>query len=110
MFDLIGEFASRIVDTGSDFWDQATLNIAIECGIPAKNNLYDDKFIFHNDPSINELIRDCSLFIGSTGPVFRGTGQRLFLMLPSMGHKDFLCFYGTGHELFLEKISQIIFV
>ena len=53
--------------------------------------------------------RDCSLFIGSTGPVFRGTGQGLFLMLPSTGHKDFLCFYGTGHELFWEKISQIIF-
>ena len=49
------------------------------------------------------MIRDCSLFIGSTGPVFRGTGQRLFLMLPSTGHKDFLCFYGTGHELFLGK-------
>ena len=48
-------------------------------------------------------LRDCSLFIGSTGPVFRGTGQRLFLMLPSTGHKDFLCFYGTGHELFLGK-------
>ena len=41
-------------------------------------------------------IRDCSLFIGSTGPVFRGTGQGLFLMLPSTGHKDFLCFYGNG--------------
>ena len=42
--------------------------------------------------------------------MFRGTGQRLFLMLPSTGHKDFLCFYGTGHELFLgKKISQIIF-
>ena len=50
-------------------------------------------------------LRDCSLFIGSTGPVFRGTGQRLFLMLPSTGHKDFLCFYGTGHELFLGKKS-----
>ena len=50
-------------------------------------------------------LRDCSLFIGSTGPVFRGTGQGLFLMLPSMGHKDFLCFYGTGHELFMEKRS-----
>ena len=50
-------------------------------------------------------VRDCSLFIGSTGPVFRGTGQRLFLMLPSTGHKDFLCFYGTGHELFLGKKS-----
>ena len=35
--------------------------------------------------------------------MFRGTGQRLFLMLPSTGHKDFLCFYGTGHEPFLEK-------
>ena len=44
------------------------------------------------------------------GPVFRGTGQGLFLMLPSTGHKDFLCFYGTGHELFFgKKISQIIF-
>ena len=42
--------------------------------------------------------------------MFWGTGQGLFLMLLSMGHKDFLCFYGTGHELFLEKISQIIFV
>ena len=31
-------------------------------------------------------------------------------MLPGMGHKDFLCFYGMGDELFLEKISQIIFV
>ena len=52
--------------------------------------------------------------------MFRGTGQGLFLMLPSTGqglilmlpstrHKDFLCFYGTGHELFWEKISQIIF-
>ena len=31
-------------------------------------------------------------------------------MLPSTGHKDFLYFYGTGHELFLgKKISQIIF-
>ena len=28
--------------------------------------------------------------------MFRGTGQELFLMLPSMGHKDFLCFYGMG--------------
>ena len=55
-------------------------------------------------------VRDCSLFIESTGPVFWGTGQGLFLMLPSTGHKDFLCFYGTGHELFLEIISQIIFV
>ena len=42
--------------------------------------------------------------------MFRGTGQGLFLMLLSTGHKDFLCFYGTGHELFLEIISQIIFV
>ena len=24
-------------------------------------------------------------------------------MLPSTGHKDFLCFYGTGDELFLGK-------
>ena len=35
--------------------------------------------------------------------MFRGTGQGLFLMLPSTGHKDFLCFYGTGHELFFGK-------
>ena len=42
--------------------------------------------------------------------MFQGAGQGLFLMLLSTGHKDFLCFYGTGHELFLEKISQIIFV
>ena len=42
--------------------------------------------------------------------MFRGMGQGLFLMLPSTEHKDFLCFYGMGHELFLEKISQIIFV
>ena len=35
--------------------------------------------------------------------MFRGMGQGLFLMLPSTGHKDFLCFYGTGHELFLGK-------
>ena len=52
-----------------------------------------------------QSIRDCSLFIGSTGPVFWGTGKGLFLMLPSTGHKDFLCFYGTGHELFLGKKS-----
>ena len=55
-------------------------------------------------------IRDCSLFIGSTGPVFWGYGTRTFLMLPGTGHKDFLCLYGTGHELFLKKISQILFV
>ena len=55
-------------------------------------------------------VRDCSLFIVSTGLVFRDMGQGLFLMLPSTGHKDFLCFYGTGHELFLEIVSQIIFV
>ena len=57
-------------------------------------------------PSLYErclLITDCSLFIGSTGPVFQGTGQGLFLVLPSMGHKDFLCFYDTGHELFWVK-------
>ena len=35
--------------------------------------------------------------------MFRRTGQGLFLMLPSTGHKDFLCFYGMGHELFFEK-------
>ena len=39
-----------------------------------------------------------------------GYGTRTFLMLPSTGHKDFLHFYGTGHELFLKKIFQIIFV
>ena len=27
-------------------------------------------------------------------------GTRTFLMLPSTGHKDFLCSYGMGHELF----------
>ena len=59
---------------------------------------------------MNHCVRDCSLFIGSTGLVFQGTGQGLFLMLLSTGHRDFLCFYSTGHELFLEKISQIIFV
>ena len=32
-----------------------------------------------------------------------GYGTRTFLMLPSTGHKYFLCFYGTGHELFWEK-------
>ena len=37
--------------------------------------------------------------------MFRGTGQGLFLMLPSTRHKDFLCFYGTGHEPFLGKKS-----
>ena len=57
----------------------------------------------------DSVVRDCSLFIGSTGPVFRGTGQGLFLMLPSTGHKDFFCFYGTGHELFLEKIKLYLY-
>ena len=44
-----------------------------------------------------DKVRDCSLFIGSTGLVFRGTGQGLFLMLPSTGHKYFFVFlwYGT---------------
>ena len=42
--------------------------------------------------------------------MFWGTGQGLFLMLSITGHKDFLCFYGTEHELFWgKKISQIIF-
>ena len=43
-------------------------------------------------------VRDCSLFIGSTGPVFRGTGQGHFLMLPSTpGTQRFFVFlwYGT---------------
>ena len=42
--------------------------------------------------------------------MFWGTGQGLLLMLPSTGHKDFLCFYGRGHEYFLEKISNYICV
>ena len=43
--------------------------------------------------------------------MFRGMGQGLFLMLPSMGHKDFLCFYGTGHELFFGKnLSNCIII
>ena len=43
--------------------------------------------------------------------MFRGTGQGLFAMLPSTGHKDFLCFYGTGHELFLgEKSLKLYFI
>ena len=49
------------------------------------------------------VIRDCSLLIGSTGMAFRGTGQGLFLMLPSTGHKDFLFFYVMGHECFFGK-------
>ena len=28
-------------------------------------------------------------------------------MLLSTGHKDYLCFYGTGHELFLEKSLKL---
>ena len=67
------------------------------CSHDKMNSKTDNTF---NDPF---CIRDCSLFIGSTGPVFWGTGQGLFLMLPSTGHKDFLCFCGTGHELFWEK-------
>ena len=43
--------------------------------------------------------------------MFRGKGEGLFLMLPSTGHKDFLCFYGNGHELFLEKdLSNCIII
>ena len=57
------------------------------------------------------LVRDCSLFIGSTGPVFQGTGQGLLLMLPNMGHKDFLRFMVRDMNFFLgKKISQTIFV
>ena len=37
--------------------------------------------------------------------MFRGTGQGLFLMLPSTGQKEFWCFYGTGHELVFGKKS-----
>ena len=48
-------------------------------------------------------VRDCSLFIGSTGPVFRGTGQGLFLMLPSTGHKDFCVFMVRDMNFFGEK-------
>ena len=48
-------------------------------------------------------LRDCSLFIGSTGPVFRGTGQGLFLMLPSMGQKDFFVFLWYRTWTFLGK-------
>ena len=67
-------------------------------------NIYDQQSKLSVTLGLHELcIRDCSLFIGSTGPVFRGMGQGLFLMLPSTGHKDFLCFYSTGHELFLGK-------
>ena len=32
-----------------------------------------------------------------------GHGTMTFFLLPSTGHKDFLCFYGTGHELFMGK-------
>ena len=39
--------------------------------------------------------------------MFQGKGQGLFLMLLSMGHKDFLCFYGTGHELFWKKSLKL---
>ena len=42
--------------------------------------------------------------------MFQGTGQGLFLMLPSMGHKDFLCFYGTGHEHFFGKKSLKLYL
>ena len=43
--------------------------------------------------------------------MFWGMGQGLFLILPSMRHKDFLCFYGTGHELFWKKnLSDCIIV
>ena len=70
------------------------MNICISCSSSITNQ---------NQMILCTHIKDCSLFIGSTGPVFRGMGQGLFLMLLSMGHKDFLCFYGTGHELFLEK-------
>ena len=41
--------------------------------------------------------------------MFWGTGQGLFFMLPSKGHKDFLCFYGTGHELFWGKKSPKLY-
>ena len=40
--------------------------------------------------------------------MFWGTGQGLFLMLLSTGHKDFLCFYGMGHELFWKNLSNYI--
>ena len=39
--------------------------------------------------------------------MIRGMGQGLFFMLLSTGHKDFLCFYGMGHELFFEKSLKL---
>ena len=41
--------------------------------------------------------------------MFWGKEQGLFLMLPSTGHKDFLCFMVRDMNFF-GKISQIIFV
>ena len=35
------------------------------------------------------LFRDCSLFIGSTGPVFWGTGQGLFFNASEYGTQRF---------------------
>ena len=74
----------------------ARLSINLKTSLSA--NIRNDKF-----RKSRVHLRDCSLFVGSTGPVFQGMGQGLSLMFPSMGRKDFLCFYGTGHERFLEK-------
>ena len=43
--------------------------------------------------------------------MFRGTGQGLFLMLPSTGHKDFLCFMVRDMNLFWKKnLSNCIII
>ena len=43
--------------------------------------------------------------------MFRGTGQGLFLMLPSTGHKDFCVFMVQDMNFFLEKnLSNCIII
>ena len=61
-------------------------------------------------PKIWIIPKGLFIIYWGTGPVFRRTGQGLFLMLPSTGHKDFLCFYGTGHEFFLGKKSLKLYL
>ena len=50
-----------------------------------------------------QFVKGLFIIYWEYGTGVSGYRTRTFLMLPSMGHKDFLCFYDTGHELFLEK-------
>ena len=64
--------------------------------------------LFLTPSSTKNEFRDCSLFIESTGLVFWGMGQGLFLMFPSTGHKDFCVFMVRDMNFFGKNLSNYI--